>query len=394
MAASSAAPRGARTRKRATAEGPSSGARRWAPQEFFGRGKNRMKDNDDDGTFDTPKATGHGGALGSGAQRSQKITQTPGKKGSTETAQQFFARKKRERKEKGSACDGGEENIFDTPGKLGGALAGALSAAKENQKEAGAPWTLSVETPPANGGKTREGGVEASGSDEMEVVDEDEWMVEAANGSEGANGSVPPSPTPVRFETATPSQRRPPVSRQITPTRGRKRMVVGTPVPVRRYGHPHGASLGTFTQTSLAEIEARLNSKLASLLIDAEAREARLNQRLNSLATGWETAVERLSEKMARSQGAMETAETRAQGRAADIGEQLESIKKGIIAREDWEDQQWGDLGTQLEWQEKELKEIKQGVDSLVRDRRREKNRKRTSRWQVREWRWKQCWLG
>jgi hypothetical protein len=66
--------------------------------------------------------------------------------------------------------------------------------------------TLRVESPPANGEEVRKGGVETSGCEEMEVVDEDEWMAEVANDSEGTNESVPPSPTPARFETTTPSQ--------------------------------------------------------------------------------------------------------------------------------------------------------------------------------------------
>jgi hypothetical protein len=223
--------------------------------------------------------------IGTPTTKNRKTTEAYGSKPHAEkgkeTAEQFFARRKKERE---GTPDGRGEDIFDTPGKLGGALAGVLSAARKKWEKVGTSLTLSMDDPPANG--ARGGAEEISGNEEMEVVDEDEWMAEAANISEGANGSAPPSPTPVTFETATPSQRRPPVSRPITPTRGRKRMAVGTPVPVRRYGHPHGTSLGTFTQTSLAEIEARLNSKLASLVIDAEAREARLHQRMNSLATG------------------------------------------------------------------------------------------------------------
>jgi predicted RNA-binding Zn-ribbon protein involved in translation (DUF1610 family) len=97
---------------------------------------------------------------------------------------------------------------------------------------------------------------------------------------------------------------------------------------------------------------------------------------LDGLASGWETAVERLSEKLALSREGMETAENRAQERALAVGEQLEEMKKKIAGRNDWEEQQWGELGTQLQWEEKELKEIKQGVDSLVRENRKERKRK------------------
>jgi hypothetical protein len=199
-------------------------------------------------------------------------------------------------------------------------------------------------------------------------VEEDEWMRERANESEEER-----SPTPPRFRSPTPSQKRTPAPRPVTPTRGRKRMAIGTPAPARRYGPPR---LGEFAQSALEVIEARLNSKLASLLIDAEAREKRLNERLDGLAIGWETAVAGLSEKLAQSREAMETAENRAQERALAVGEQLEEMKKKIAARNDWEEQQWGELGTQLQWEEKELREIKQGVDSLVRENRKERKRK------------------
>jgi hypothetical protein len=66
-------------------------------------------------------------------------------------------------------------------------------------------------------------------------------------------------------------------------------MAMGTPAPARRFGPPRGGNLGW--SGALAALEARLNGKLASLQIGAEAMEAmetRLNMRLNGLATGWE----------------------------------------------------------------------------------------------------------
>jgi hypothetical protein len=150
-------------------------------------------------------------------------------------------------------------------------------------------------------------------------------------------------------------------------------VAIVTPAPGRRYVPP---PLGAFSLSSLEVVEARLNSKLASLQVDAEAREKRLNVRLDSLAAGWETAVARLSEKLATNREGMETAENRAQERARVAEEQLDEMKKRITARNDWEEQQWGELGTQLQWEEKEMREIKQGVDSLVRENRKERKRK------------------
>jgi hypothetical protein len=277
-----------------------------------------------------------------------------------ETAEQLFARKKRERKILGN--DNGSDNNLGTPRKsvMGGALAKALSEAAEKCQEGGTAKTLRTET--QQEGRHRS---EMSRGEEIEGMVRDESMDESGL-----------SPTPPRLGSPTPSERGILVPMPVTPTRGRKRMAMGTPAPARRYRHPRSDSLGTFTQTSLAVIEAKLNSKLTSLQIDAEARETRLNERLNDLAAGWEMALVKLGEKLERSERGMETAEARVEERAAVTSEQLENMKRGIIAREEWEDQQWEDLGKQLLWEEEELEGIKRGVDSLTRRDKREKKTK------------------
>jgi hypothetical protein len=181
-------------------------------QEFFGRGRNRRMNNNGDGIFDTPKSEGHRGALGR-----------------------------------------------------------ALAAASGNSQEGGTVWTLRLEAGKEGGSANEmDRGASETVGEEMDVVEEDEWMRERANESEEERSLTPP-----RFRSPTPSQKRTPAPRPVTPTRGRKRMAIGTPVPARKYGPP---PLGAFSLSSLELVEARLNSKLASLQMDAEAREKRLNE--------------------------------------------------------------------------------------------------------------------
>jgi hypothetical protein len=121
-----------------------------------------------------------------------------------ETAEQLLARKKRERKILGN--DNGSDDIFGTPGKsvTGGALARALSEAAEKSQEGGTAKTLGMETQQEGGH-----GSEMSRGEEMEGMVGDESMDESGL-----------SPTPPRL-----------VARPVTPTRGRKRMAIGTPAP-------------------------------------------------------------------------------------------------------------------------------------------------------------------
>jgi hypothetical protein len=105
-----------------------------------------------------------------------------------------------------------------------------------------------------------------------------------------------------------------------------------------------------------------------------------LNGKMAILATGWEAAeatlFEKMCEKLAMIQEGMETAETRAQGRAEAARERSEEIKKESIVRKEWEEQQWGALGLQMQWEEKEIGGIKQRINSLVQDNGRERKRR------------------
>jgi hypothetical protein len=189
-----------------------------------------------------------------GTPKTTGLKSTP-KKTEAGTVRKFLARRRAARKEVREVRDKDAENLFATPGKLGGALAGALATATrnlastqestENAQRGGMALTLEKAAQPENkemGGEEMEG-VVAGGA-------EDEWLEEGANENMDED-SV--SPTPTRAGSPTPNQRRMPMPRPTTPTRGKKRMACGTPVPVR-VGAPRG-DWSTATQV-LAAIAA------------------------------------------------------------------------------------------------------------------------------------------
>jgi hypothetical protein len=110
---------------------------------------------------------------------------------------------------------------------------------------------------------------------------EDEWVEEGVNENMDEDSA---SPTPLRIGSPTPNQRRTTTStpRPTTPTRGKKRVVCGMPALVR-VGVPRG-DCSTMTQVlaAIATMEARLNAKIATVIIVGEAREKRLEEEMDS----------------------------------------------------------------------------------------------------------------
>ena len=113
----------------------------------------------------------------------------------------------------------GGDDIFDTPGKsvMGGALVRSLAAAASSTQEVG-----TVET--WNSAKSSGEGVRKLD------VGADEWVEEVANeveigGAADSERSRTASPTPARWQI--------PIPVPVTPTKGSKRMAMGTPHPSR-----------------------------------------------------------------------------------------------------------------------------------------------------------------
>jgi len=79
--------------------------------------------------------------------------------------------------------------------------------------------------------------------------------------------------------------------RPATPTRGRKRVAIGTLALARRLalstseGHPD-LDCPQQVMTSMTTLETRLNGKLARLVVVEEGLEARLNERLKVMRSG------------------------------------------------------------------------------------------------------------
>jgi hypothetical protein len=248
-------------------------------------------------------------ATATGIQKPKGI-QKASKKAGKGTVRQFLERKKR--REKGTR-DGNDENdnIFATPGKLGGALAGALSVARSTAAEnSQARGTAPTQKNTAQPGSEKVGDEEMEGVvEEMEGAVGDEWLEDGANENMDEGGVL--SATPPRFGSPTPSQRRIPVPRPVTPTQGKKRMACGTPAPVR-VGAPRGDwTTATQVMAAMAAMEARLETKFASLIIAGEAMEKRLSREVDRVEVQrgrcWEEKVEwdceqwkRLAEEMNR----------------------------------------------------------------------------------------------
>jgi hypothetical protein len=106
-----------------------------------------------------------------------------------------------------------------------------------------------------------------------------------------------PSAPPPRFGTPTPSKKRPQAPRPVTPTRGRKRMAIGTPVAARRVSPPRddesGWSTATQMSATIAALEARLNAKIATVFIACEAAETRMSEKFGELPAELRRAEDR-----------------------------------------------------------------------------------------------------
>jgi hypothetical protein len=310
-----------------------------------------------------------------------------------QSTQQFFNRNKKRADEKRG------DDIFDAPRKsvMGGALASALSAAAGFPQEGGTAQTPKIAAQPATEEGSK-GGMQVGGED-MELVDEDVWMAEEGNGSEGRENVMA---TPPRWGTPTPSQERTSVPRsegmvkktppalRASPNAG-KRRAIGTPPGLRRVTRQSRPRTGAPISSAyvdvlvaVAALESSMNEKFGSLATRWEAAEMRISERIASLAHGCGQGLEavelRLEERMVAMAKEEEEREEReanlwrglgvdrersGAARAAaedELKETLRSMRLGLKMREEWEENQWGKLKEELEWHEKEIRAVKEGV--------------------------------
>jgi len=227
---------------------------------------------------------------------------------------------------------------------MGGALARSLTAAVSCKQEGGTVETL-------NSGKSSgEGGGKLD-------VGADEWAEEVANevemaGVAGSERSTTLTPTPARLPSETPVP--------VTPTKGKKRMAMGTPRPNRHTRPavrpmPAGFAAALALEQILAAIagveqkmekkvmalEARMMEGMEALAADENEREARVAARLMVDA---EERDARLAVKLLTSEG----------------------IEREMLAKANWDIKQWTDLAQLMQRRRVEIGEIKKAVEGIA----------------------------
>jgi hypothetical protein len=240
-------------------------------------------------------------------------------------------------------ADSIEDDIFSTPGRpvMRGALARSLSAAASSPQQVG-----TVETPKTAKSLGMEGG-------KLDVGAGD-WAEEVANeiAMEGvADSDRLVSPTPARWATPTPAP--------TTPTKGNKRMALGTPRPPRRTAKPaRPPPVGFAAAAALVQIleavaqseqrteeraarrEERLREALAVAAADAAAREERV---LGTLLADAKAREDRLAVKLLA----------------------VEAIEDEQRLKSRWDVEQWEDMAGLMTLRREESREIKRAVDEI-----------------------------
>jgi len=262
-----------------------------------------------------------------------------------QSTQEFFRR--------GAQFSGGD-NIFSSPGKtpMRGALARSLSAAASSQQQVGMAETLNFAKEPSEGAGMEGDGLEGSKGVEGTDVAADGWAEEMANQEEEERATTP-TPTPARWATPTPAP--------VTPTKGSKRMALGTPKPGRHY-------------RSLAAQPAPIGFAAQSALEQILGAVARMEKKM-------EEKMGVLEERMAAAMGERAAQEDEREGRAAawlltDAEERekrlagrllaLDRIETELARKGQWEIKQWTDLAALLERRRVEIREITEMVAGLA----------------------------
>jgi len=243
-----------------------------------------------------------------------------------QSTQEFFRR--------GARLSMGEVNIFDTPEKtpMRGALARALSAV-------GTPETLnSAKALEGRGGK-----LDVGASDWADEMANEVEMESVADSS----GSTTPTP-PTRWPTPTPVP--------VTPTRGSKRMAMGTPRPIRQTRpttrpRPVGGAAAPVLEHVLAAIagmERRMEEKMAAL-------EGKMMQGMTAIT----------ADADARAAGLLEDAEEREKRVAVKLLA-TEAIESELGQKARWELGQWEKLDGLMELRREDLRKMMGMVDGIA----------------------------
>jgi len=272
-----------------------------------------------------------------------------------ESTQEFFRRGNRIGHSNGSRDD---DSFFATPGKqsMRGALARSLSAAATSSpRQVGTAETLYSAK-----GSGEEVAMEGSkGAEGMDVV-ADDWVEEVANdemeGVAGPDRSATLTPTLAGWGSALlvpPAVRTAPMPVPVTPTRGSKRMAMGTPRPTRHYQpvvRPGPAANSVLKQilAAVAWAERKMEEKVVAL-------EGRMMEGMAAIAANANEGSAKL----------LADAEEREKRLAVKLLA-MDSIELELTQKAKWEIKQWENLGVMMRSRRKEIKEIKQEVDGIA----------------------------
>jgi len=273
---------------------------------------------------------------------------------------------------RGAQLNMGELNIFDSSGKtpMRGALACSLSAAAacSSPQEGGTAQTLNLAKEGGEGlgmeGSKGSGVGERKGAEGMDVAVVD-WAEEMANqseteieGMEDPDRSTTPTPTPARWGSRSSNAPRPVL---VTSTKGSKRMAVGTPRRARprtwaaARPMPAGFAAASALEQILAAItgaEWRMEEKVS--VLEARMMEGREARAANKNESEVRAAARLLAD--------MEEREKRLAVKLPT----LDAIETELIQKGQWEMKQWEDLARVLKARRREIRELRQAVDSLA----------------------------
>jgi hypothetical protein len=226
-----------------------------------------------------------------------------------------------------------------------GALAGSFSAAAASRpQQVGMALTL-------NGAESayKAGGMEGGQGFGMEEgTAGSDWAEEMVNQSEdemegvaGPDKTTTPTPTPARWATPTPVP--------VTPTKGSKRMAMGTPRPVRQSRPlarvrpmPTGFAAASALEQILAAIGA-LEKRTSAMEVAAEARHEQVGLKLRDMVTTAEKRKKELGSKLLA------------------LGE----IETELAQKAPWEIQQWAGLKLMMQDREREAGEVRVAVETM-----------------------------
>jgi hypothetical protein len=271
--------------------------------------------------------------------------------GQQQSTQEFF------RRGNGGGTSGGrahnDDDVFATPrpSVMRGALARSLSAAASSPQQVGTAQTL-------NSAKTEGEGtgmVGSKGVGGMNVAVGD-WAEEMSNQSgdemEGVAGpdrpETPTPPTPARWVTPTPVP--------VTPTKGKKRMAVGTPRPVR-FGRAGGKAppVGFAAASAMEQILAAVAGVERKLEEKARALEERMMGGMAAMTADADNRVARL----------VADAEERERRLAVKLLA-MEGMESELMARGRWEIDQWKVWAKEMRERRTEIAGLRQTVDEVL----------------------------